>query len=227
MTPLPCAGRAVDRRLWLLVSPLLPVGGFSYSQGLEHGVATGAIRTVDDCREWIIGQLEHTLPLTDGAICARLHAAAEREDPAALAFWNAELLSWRDTAELRAQERAQGAALLRVLAVWNERTLAATLVDPTLAATLAAVTARWRIEVDDTVAALFWIWIESQVLAATKCVPLGQSDAQALSWQAMMRLDDVVIQALECADADIGSSACGVALHSALHETQFARQYQS
>lgn len=216
-----------DRRLWLLVSPQLPVGGFSYSQGIEHAVSVGVLRNASTCADWIHGQLLHALPWVDGVLAARLHAAASVADSAAFAGWNDELIGWRDTAELRAQELAQGAALIRVVDSWGERCAAMNLARPTFAAGVASMAATWGLPVREAVAALLWVWCENAVLATSKLVPLGQSDAQRVLRTALDLLADAVDTAVACSDSDIGRTPPGLGLHSAHHEIQFARQYQS
>ena len=44
-----------------LASTTLPVGAFSYSQGLEWAVESGTIRNGEDTRRWINDGLRHSL----------------------------------------------------------------------------------------------------------------------------------------------------------------------
>ena len=45
-------------RLMQLISPSLPIGGYSYSQGIEWAVEASWIRTADDLYEWLEGLLK-------------------------------------------------------------------------------------------------------------------------------------------------------------------------
>lgn len=106
-------------RLLQLVSPSLPVGGFTYSQGLEWAVETGWIRTADDLDAWLADQLQGALVPVDLALLLRLHAAATGRDLAAVTGWTDTLLAMRETAELRLEEANRGRALADLLVAFD------------------------------------------------------------------------------------------------------------
>ena len=70
-------------------------------------------------------------------------------------------------------------------------------------------------------------WLENQVAAATKLVPLGQSSAQRLLGELLQQVPMAMATAAAMADDDIGASLPRVALASCWHETQYSRLFRS
>ncbi len=106
-------------RLMHLVSPSLPIGAFTYSQGIEWAVESGWIRTADGLEGWLSDQLHRAVAHVDLPLLARMHAAAGANDPAAMDGWIDWLLACRETAELRLEEANRGRALAELLVAWG------------------------------------------------------------------------------------------------------------
>jgi len=212
-------------RLLQLASPALPVGAYSYSQGLEAAIEAGIVRDADGAARWIADILELATSCMEAPVFLRLHAAWQRGDVAAAARWNEFFLASRETAELRAETAQMGYSLARLLAdlevgeiPFDETAL------PT-AFTFAA--AKWEITAEDALAGYLWSWLENQVMAAVKAVPLGQTDGQRLLLALGGRIDKVARRAAELPDDALGNLAPGLALLSARHETQYTRLFRS
>lgn len=216
-------------RLLQLCSPALPVGAYAYSQGLECAVDRGWVRDEASAGDWILGLLHHTLRRLDLPIFARLHQAWQTANLAEVRRWNARLHASREAAELQREDAHLGAALARLLtdlgiaeaAEWRSapRVCFATLFS------LAAV--KWAISQREAATGFAWTWVENQVTAATRLIPLGQTASQRLLVAAGPVLVDAVQEGLALADADIGAAAPGLALAGALHETQYSRLFRS
>lgn len=216
-------------RLWLLLSPALPVGGFSYSQGLEQRVACGAMTSAADVRRWVQGLAHHTLAWVDLPILLRMWQCAELSDADGQARWNARLLACRDTAELRREDREMGRALARLLdglAGGDEPEPA--LAEPSFAASFARACRLWGVPRREALTGYAWVWCENQIAAAVKLVPLGQTAGQGLLLELADDLDELADSAESCADDEIGRTAMGLFLASAGHETmQSGRLFRS
>lgn len=216
-------------RLLQLVSPGLPIGMYSYSQGLERAVDDGWVSNAAEAGEWIVGILEHTLTQVDFPMLLRLYAAWEQQDNTAVLQWSAKLIACRETAEIRAEDRQTGQALARLLLQLQLADAEPWLRKPeaTLATlfTLAAVT--WQIPKQQAVLGYGWGWLENQVLCAVKLVPLGQVAGQQLLLQLAEKIPQQLAQAALLSDRDIGGSAFGLALSSSRHETQYSRLFRS
>jgi urease accessory protein len=211
-------------RLWQLISPALPVGGFSYSQGLEQAVEVDVVNGESSAEAWIGGILRHGIAATDLPILRRVHTAWSEGDTVSATLWSDRLLAMRETAELRFEDRAMGGALARLLPTLG-------LVVPnhelSFAGAFAIAAAQCAVTGQETMAGYAWTWVEMQVAAAVKLIPLGHSSGQRLLWHLGAALDSVVDAACGHADDDIGMSLPGLAIMSARHETQYTRLFRS
>ena len=102
-------------RLFQLVSPALPVGGYTWSRGLETAVERGWVTDEAGAREWITGLLGHALARLDGPLLVRAHRALRAGDDAAVTRWARLYDATRETAELQHESQATGRALVRLL----------------------------------------------------------------------------------------------------------------
>ena len=100
-------------RLQQPISPSLPIGAFTYSQGMEWAVECGWIKDADDVYVWL-DALESSVGALE-SVLARLYHASQQQDLSAFSHWADTLLAWRETSELRAEECQRGQALTMVL----------------------------------------------------------------------------------------------------------------
>ncbi len=98
-------------RLMQLASSNLPVGGYSWSQGLEWAVEAGWVPDVAAFERWQRRQMTEGFFTVDLPLFARLYRACEQGDIAAAQRWTAYLLACRETRELREEERNRGAGV--------------------------------------------------------------------------------------------------------------------
>ncbi len=216
-------------RLWQLISPALPVGAYAYSQGMEYAVQVGWVADEDSAGEWIEGLLGHSLAHLDVPLLRRLRAAWRDDDVGAVEYWNALLLAARETSEIRDEDLHLGSALARLL---NDLGVAGLASWPgarraTYACVFALACERWHIALSDSVEGYLWSWCENQVAAAIKLIPLGQTAGQRLLMRLMRPITETATRGLTLSDDEIGALAPGLALASALHETQYTRLFRS
>ena len=212
-----------------LASPALPVGAYSYSQGLEYAVEAQWVRDEASALDWIGGLLSYTLAHLDVPVAARLYHAWQHDDVDEVTRWSQFLLANREARELQDEDRNMGLSLARLLndlgmheaAAWCKADDACFLALFTLAAQ------RWHIALPDAVHGYLWSWAENQVLSAVKLVPLGQTAGQRLLTQLIPRIAQAVNTGLTLGDDEIGFSAPGLAVAGALHETQYSRLFRS
>ncbi len=216
-------------RLLQLVSPGLPIGMYSYSQGMERAVNDGWIVTADDAENWLNGLLSEGLARVDAPILARLYDAWSDNDMEAVEYWSQQLIACRETAELRTEDRQTGQALARLLGKLEIREAQAWMrrPDATLATLFSLTAVRWQISKTDAIAGYLWGWLENQVLCAVKLVPLGQVAGQQLLKKLAGKIPVLVQQALALNDDEIGGSVFGLALASSRHEMQYSRLFRS
>lgn len=212
-----------------LGSAALPIGAFAYSQGLEQAVATGAVRDATTASDWVTGILASSVLTGDVPVLVRLVAAWEAGDEASVQRWSDFLYATRPSRELRDEERQLGSALYRLLAKLGDDRASRYRGHPraTLAAAFALAACAWQMSPPLTALAYCFAWAEAQVGAATRLVPLGQSDAQRVLSAAIGCIERGVPAALATADEHISHTAPGQALLSAAHEVQYSRLFRS
>jgi len=212
-----------------LVSPALPVGGFTYSQGLEWAVEAGWIRTTDDLEAWLADQLETALCRLDVPLLLRMQAAVTAGDTEALARWTDRLLAARETSELRAEEANRGRALADLLAALDlpEPGKWQPLLARSQAAGFAFAAAAWEIPPRTAALGYVWAWLENLVLAGVKLVPLGQTQGQRILESRIGAIPALVEGTLNLKDRDIGAASPALAIAASAHETQYTRLFRS
>jgi urease accessory protein len=219
-------------RLLQLASPALPIGAYSYSQGLEWAVDAGTVRDAATAATWIGDLLDLVVAPGEAAVAWRLLNARERRDWREFARWNTWFCASRETAELRAETEQMGAALIKLavaLELFDPETTEQLARCPAVALPAAfALSARaYGIGSDAALVAYVWTWLEAQVAAAIKCVPLGQVAGQRLLKSLGARIPGAVAGARATIDDDVTSFAPGLALASARHECQYTRLFRS
>ncbi len=222
-------------RLFQVISPSSPVGGFAYSQGMEWAVECGWLKTADDVEQWLKGVLDESLRYLDLPLIKRMHDAVLSASPEQFDEWSRYLYVSRETSELRSEERQRAEAfyllLSKLLAEGDEHDdlLHRFQVGARLSqgAGFALAAAKWQLPQDELLAGCAWNWLENSVSAAIKLVPLGQSAGQALLYEIARMVPDIVDDALGVKDDELGASSVALAIASSLHETQYCRLFRS
>jgi urease accessory protein len=216
-------------RLLRLASPALPVGAFSYSQGLEWAVEARTVTDETSAEEWIRSLLRGNLARCELPELVALMAAWARNKRDRARCLNADYVARRETAELRSETLQMGGALRAALSASAEIDTAPladfeTLAFPTVFAFAATA---WEIPAREAVVACAFSWVENQVTAAIKLVPLGQSAGQRM----LAALSRDIVDAVETAFALPGEEWSNFsplyAIASSRHETQYTRLFRS
>lgn len=226
----PLSAAALLQLIWL-ASPALPVGGFSYSEGLEAAVDAGLVCDEASARAWLLAQLALVQARSDLATAAAAFAAWQQHDAERVRELNAWVAATRETAELRLQSEQTGRSLtqwLRPRAPDDPRldTLAS-LAPPTWPVALALAAATTGAPVREALLAMAFGWAENQVQAAVRAVPLGQSAGQRILGALAGAIPAAVDEALAATDDSRQSFAPMLAVLSARHETQYSRLFRS
>lgn len=203
-------------KLLQLASPALPVGAYSYSGGLEAACEAGIVTDAASAERWIGDVLAFSVARMELPLLARMMT-----DMA----WNETFLASRETAELRAETVQMGYSLNRL---FKDLGLGEVPVEqPSFPAAFAYAAAKWAIAPEAALQAYLWAWIENQVMAAVKAVPLGQTDGQRILLSLGNLLPSLTSKAMQMEDEDVGNFAPGLAMLSSQHETQYSRLFRS
>ena len=216
-------------RLLQLVSPALPVGAYAYSQGMEYAVEDRWLKNETEIHDWVIGLLRYSQTFLDVPVLARLYRAWENNNNPGIDYWTAYLYASREAKELQQEDYHLGTALARLLAdldvqpaqAWTQPNKCC------FATVFALACVHWQIKLEQAAIGYLWSWSENQVAAATKLVPLGQTAAQRILSAVMPEIRSAATRGLALTDDEIGSSAVGLGIASALHETQYSRLFRS
>ncbi len=215
-----------------LASPALPIGAFSYSQGLERAIHDGDVGDEAALHDWILGIVAGPLAHFDAPAIVRMHAAWSAGDGATVERWNERVLATRETAELRAETLQMGASLAKLVALWGRgdpalRRRVAALDEPTYPAVFAAAAVALDVGAEDAAVAFLWSAAENLVAAALKAGPWGQAAGQRVLLAAHDAIDAAARVATTIGDDGLWSSAPGLAIASSRHETQYSRLFRS
>ncbi|MBL0420809.1 urease accessory protein UreF [Ramlibacter sp. AW1] len=217
--------RALLQLIWL-ASPALPVGGFSYSEGLESAVEAALVVDETSAGDWLLDQLHLALARSDLAVLAQaLHAWRAGDTARALAL-DAWVLRTRESSELRQQTEQMGRSLLEWRKSLHPGTApAARHLSYPVAYALAACDggASGR----QVLLAFAFGWAENMVQAAIKSVPLGQGAGQRILGRLATDIPAAVDHALALDDAGRQSFTPMLAILSARHEHQYSRLFRS
>lgn len=218
-----------------LASPALPIGGFSYSQGLEAAIDCGMVKDAATAEHWIRDNLLHVQAQCEAPVWLLLHRAWQQQDHAAVSRWNDWFHVTRETSELRLETEQMGWSLAKLIAQmeWGDASLRDTLRGLTplcLPTAFTAACVALDIDARDGLAAYAFNWAENQVAAALKAVPLGQVAGQQILRGLHRHVLDTVDEAARRADADpprLSTFSPMLGLLSARHETQYSRLFRS
>lgn len=216
-------------RLLQLASPSLPVGAYSYSQGLEAAIEARDVHDSASAARWIGDVMQLSVASMEAPLLLRLVAAWKAGDAEAVARWNDEFIASRESAELRAETLQMGYSLRQLLAAIDATS--APSLDPfdeiAYPAAFAYAAAKDGIDACDALAAYLFAWIENQALAAVKAIPLGQTEAQRLLRDLAAEIPSIVDRAYALGDDELSNFAAGLAIAASRHETQYSRIFRS
>jgi urease accessory protein len=208
-------------------SPALPIGGYSYSQGLEAAIDEGSVHDAMSAHAWLVRYLDEVMARWDGPLLWRLMKAFEARDLAGIEEWSACFLASRDTAELRAETVQMGYSLTRLIAELGVADVGPLGDEVSLPAAYACAVDALDIPHEDALLAMLFSWAENQVLVCVKSVPLGQVAGQRLLLSLRPEIERAAATAQALSDADLSNWAPGLSMLSMRHEVQHGRLYRS
>jgi urease accessory protein len=215
-----------------LASPSLPIGAYSYSQGLEAALENGLVKDDVSARRWIIDTLHEVVARFEAPILWRLLRAFKECDLDSVSAWTECFIAARDTAEFRAETIQMGYSLaklatdLQIADVDLLKILQAQIEVP-LPTALAFAAVALDVPHDAALLGMLFSWAENQVLVCVKSVPLGQVAGQRLLLSLRPEIEAAAIQAQQLADDELSNWSPGLSLLSMQHEAQYSRLYRS
>ncbi len=213
-----------------LTSSTLPVGAYSYSEGLETLTELGTISSQLTLKHWLEQELRYGAIRLEAAVMLRAYRSLENGDLAALSDWNNWLSATRETEELRQQSWQMGRSLLRLLLELPPQIQ--WLKDPRLnpcnyAIAFGIASQNWQIDISSALMGYLHSWATNLITAGVKLIPLGQTSGQKLLLELHTTITHATSEILNLEDDDLGSCGWGLSLASMAHETQYTRLFRS
>jgi urease accessory protein len=216
--------------VWL-ASPALPVGGFSYSEGLEAAVEADLVTDEATAADWIVDQLHLTLSRSDLAVIAQAIEAWRAGDETRVAQLDAWVLQTRETNELRQQTGQMGRSMMELLRTVRPEdpstSQGRTGGDWTYPIAFAHAASATGAPTRACLLCFAFGWAENMAQAAIKSIPLGQSSGQRILARLASEIPAAVDHALGLSDDARQAFSPMFAILSARHETQYSRLFRS
>jgi urease accessory protein len=225
-------------RLLQLASPLLPVGGYSYSEGLESLISQGIIRDRVTLQNWIRQELQLGAIRIDTAVMDRAYLAGIESNSSKLQYWNQWLSAARESEELRQQSWQMGGSLAKlvveltpgiqdlIISIVGEASLQENR-PCNYAIAFGTIAQYWQIDRQTTITAYLHSWVTNYLGAGIKLIPLGQTAGQQILWALQGEIDVLAQTIPNLADEDLYACSWGLALASMQHETLYSRLFRS
>ncbi|MCH2067987.1 urease accessory protein UreF [Shimia sp.] len=203
---------------WL--SPAFPVGAFTYSHGLEALVDAGTVHDADSFSAWLTHTLQHGAGQNDVILLAHAYNADTVEE---LAEIDSLARALAPSAERLLETDQQGAAFARTAAAIHDLDLS-TLTYPVAVGRAAQLQ---NLPLRDTARLFLHAFAANLTSAATRLVPLGQTESQATLTAVTPLCQDVADHAVTLSLDDIAASTFASDIASMRHETQYSRLFRS
>ncbi|MNR76039.1 Urease accessory protein UreF [compost metagenome] len=215
-----------------LSSPSLPIGAYSYSQGLEAAIENGTVKNEASARLWIIDVLHEVVARFEAPVLWRLLQAFAARDAAAVELWTERFIAARDTSEFRAETIQMGYSLGKLcsdlqLGDADMLALLQAQTEVPLPTALAYAAVVLKVPPEAALLGMLFSWAENQVLVCVKSVPLGQVAGQRLLLSLQAELEIAAQTAQQLPDDELSNWSPGLSLLSMQHEVQYSRLYRS
>jgi urease accessory protein len=217
-------------KLLQLASPALPVGAFSYSEGLETLVHHHLLTQAEALNHWLVQELDHGAITLEASVLGRAWKASQEQDCSALHDWNQWISALRETEEMRNQSWQMGRSLQRLLSDLDPtlQPLLDACGEPCNFATAFAIAAsHWDIDCKTAILGYLHSWASNQINAGVKLIPLGQTAGQQLLLNLLPTIEDAADHALNRLEDEMVCCGWGVAIASMNHETLYSRLFRS
>jgi urease accessory protein len=213
-----------------LASPALPVGAYSYSEGLEALVENGTINDQVTLQHWLESELCYGAIRLEVAVMLRAYRSVKESDFKALCYWNEWLSAARETEELRASSWQMGRSLIRLLTELQPQTkcFADAVGNPcNYAIAFGIAVAHWDINIRLALLGYLHSWATNLITSGVKLIPLGQTSGQKLLLLLQPLFTIAMEEVLSLEDDELSCCSWGLSLASMKHQTLYTRLFRS
>jgi urease accessory protein len=213
-----------------LASPSLPVGAYSYSEGLENLIENKIINSCDNLQNWLEAELRYGAIRLETAVMVRAYQSAQDGDLEKLCYWNRWLSAARETEELRSSSWQMGRSLIQLFVklqpeIIPMRDVVGNPCNYAIAFAIAA--SHWQIDINSVLLAYLHSWASNLIIAGVKLIPLGQTAGQQLLLDLQPLIDNTSVEVMALKDEEMNCCSWGLSLASMAHQTQYTRLFRS
>jgi urease accessory protein len=212
------------------VSPALPVGAYSYSEGIETLVQNGKVKDLATLEHWLQQELKYGAIVVEAIALLRTYVCIENGDRAQLKYWNNWLSAFRETEEMRRQSWQMGRSLSRLLVDLQpslQPVLAACGDNCNFTVAFAIAAHHWQIDPQTAVLGYLYSWASNLANAGVRLIPLGQTQGQQLLLNLYPVLEQTAAAVMNANDDGLKNCGWGLAIASMQHETLYSRLFRS
>ncbi|NJR39163.1 MAG: urease accessory protein UreF [Leptolyngbyaceae cyanobacterium CSU_1_4] len=212
------------------VSPALPVGAYSYSEGVETLVQKGKVKDLATLEYWLQQELKYGAISVEAIALLRAYTCVENDDRTGLKYWNEWLSAFRETEEIRRQSWQMGRSLTRLLIDLQP------LLQPAITAceehcnftvAFAIAADHWQIDPQTALLGYLYSWAANLANAGVRLIPLGQTQGQQLLLNLYPVLERTATTAMNANNDSLKNCGWGLAIASMQHETLYSRLFRS
>jgi urease accessory protein len=219
-------------RLLTWLSPSFPVGGFSYSSGIEWAVEAGDITDAASLKGWLTAMLSDGSGFCDAVFLTQAHRAAEAGDDVKLREVAELAAAFVPSRERQLETSTQGRAFIEIArAAWNcdglAQAVAACDGATVYPVAVGIVSAAHAIPLVPTLHAFLHALVSNWISAGARLIPLGQTDSQRVLAALEFVVAATAARAVTAALDDLGSATFRADLAGMRHETQYTRLFRS
>ena len=216
-----------------LVSPALPVGAFSYSEGLEWQVHSGKITNEITLANWLTSELRRGQIRLDAASQSFLREALDnwyRKNNQSFIFdlleWESWLLALRDSQEVRNQQKQMGNSLIQLL-IDLEFNIPSEINDCSWPMAWALAGFYWRLSLIDVIEGYLYSWIANQLSAGLRLIPLGSTQVQRMQFSFLPLIKSQAKDLLYADPRKLWTGDLGATMAQVSHPELYSRLFRS
>ncbi|BAQ63514.1 urease accessory protein UreF [Geminocystis sp. NIES-3709] len=226
----------MSKKLLLLLqlcNSSLPLGAYSYSEGLETLVEDQHLTDDKSLKNWLLNELKYGSIRIESAIVVRAYQCYLIRDLNGLLYWNNWFTASRETAELRQQSWQMGKSLLKLISSFDsedeflQEVINSLKLSGNYSIAFGIITAHWNIKIEDVLLGYLHNWISNLVNVGIKLIPLGQTQGQKLLLSLNEEISKQFESILSLKDEELSSCSWGLSLASIKHEQLYTRLFRS
>lgn len=219
------AGRQGLLRLMAWLSPAFPVGGFSYSAGMESAVVEGHVDDGDGVEAWLGVLLAHGGLRNDAILLAEAHRVQGEGQSLEEIISLATALA--GSAERHAETTRLGEAFVKAAAAWPHPVIDALVGPVPYGVAVGAVAAAHGVDRVDAIAAFLHAQISQYVSVAIRLGVIGQTRGVSILAASEAPILNAASSYARLDLDDLGSATIIADTLSMRHEIQYSRLFQS